>query len=307
MKVLLTGASGFLGKNFLELAPKDIEIIAVYNSSDSIIDFIKEKRLSNVRAVKCNLSDEKEVKDFFKNEGDEFDFCLYLAGNVNVPLSKENPKKDFESNVTALVTFLNNSKKIKRFVYMSTAGVYDGLNGKIKSNASPNPKVPYCISKLSAEQYVKFFHGAKKIDEYVILRFGGAFGKYSEHKFMTKLVKELSVENKKEIEVYGDGTNIINVMYINDAVSALLTALKSKKSNIICNLGQENMTIKETVQRTAKALGKDVKITYTEKIKGQKYIGFETVIDFNKEFNFIPKYSFEEGIKKFSEQVKNAG
>lgn len=43
MRLLLTGASGFVGKNFLENAPKDIEIIAVYNSSRDIENFVKEK------------------------------------------------------------------------------------------------------------------------------------------------------------------------------------------------------------------------------------------------------------------------
>jgi len=54
-----------------------------------------------------------------------------------------------------------------------------------------------------AEQYIKFYASTGKIKEYVIIRFGGAFGPYSERKFMTSLVNDICVNNKKEIVNYG--------------------------------------------------------------------------------------------------------
>ena len=107
-----------------------------------------------------------------------------------------------------------------------------------------------------AEQYVKFYRSIGKVEEYVILRFGGAFGKYSENKFITKLVKDVCIPNKDEIEIYGDGTNLVNVMYVKDTVKALIACLKSKKSNIVCNLALENMRIKEAVERVSKVFEK---------------------------------------------------
>ena len=305
MKILLTGASGFIGRNFLELAPKDIEITGIYNSSKDIVDFAKNKKLNNVRLYKCDLTNEEETKQLFGRIGKEVDYCLYLAANVNVPLSKENPAEDFGQTAVTLINFLQNCNKIKRFVYLSSAAVYDGNKGFVGTDAKLNPTVPYCISKLAAEQYVKFFSSMGKIVEYVIIRFGGAFGPYSEKKFMTKLVRDVCINNRQEIEVYGDGTNIINVMYVKDAFKALLACLNSKKSDTITNLGQENLTIKETVKRAAKALGKKVKIKYTPRLEKQKYIDFKIKVDFNETFEFDPDYSFEEGIKEFASLLKN--
>ena len=304
MKLLLTGASGFIGKNFLELAPKDIEITGIYNSSRDIINFVKEKKLGNVRLHKCDLTKGNKAKELFGKIGKNFEYCIFLAGNVNVPLSKEDPMKDIEITVGTLINTLQNCK-IKRLVYMSTAGVYDGLKGKVDVNAKLNPTIPYCISKLMAEQYVKFFHSIGKINEYVIIRFGGAFGKYSENKFMTNLLKDVCMYGKDEIEIYGDGTNLINVMYVKDAVKAMLTCLKSKKSNIVCNLALENMAIKEAVERVSKAFGKDVKIIYRPKLEEQKYITFAYDSDFDETFGFEPDYSFEEGIREFGGILKN--
>ena len=304
MRVLLTGASGFIGRNFLELAPEDIEIIGIYNSSKDIETFVKKKNLKNVKLYKCDLTDKKETEALFSKIGKEIDYCIYLAGNVNVPLSKKDPKKDAEITVGSLLNFMQSCNKVNRLIYMSTAGVYDGSKGLVTTKTATSPSVPYCISKLMAEQYIKFYSSIGKIKEYIIIRFGGAFGLYSEKKFMTKLVKDICVNNKSEIEVYGDGKNIINVMYAKDAVKALLAALSSKKSNLITNLGQENMTIKDAVIKTAKALNKNVKIIYTPRLEEQKYIDFEIKSDFNEIFNFEPDYTFEDGIKEFAAFLK---
>ena len=305
MKLLLAGASGFIGRNFLELAPRDMEITGVYNTSKDIENFVKNKNLKNVKLCKCDLTKEEETKTLFEKIGKKFDYCLYLASNVNVPLSKENPKRDAELTIFTLLNFMQPLENISRFVYLSTAGVYDCNKGLVTVKTKINPKVPYCISKAIAEQYVKFYNSTGKINEYVIIRFGGAFGQYSERKFMTKLVKDVFIENKSEIEVYGDGTNIINVMYAKDAIKALIAALSSKKSNLTTNLGQENMTIKEIIERSAKALGKKVKIKYTPRLEKQKYIDFKIKVDFNNIFNFKPDYSFEDGIKEFANTLKN--
>ncbi len=305
MRLLLTGASGFIGKNFLELAPKDIEIIGIYNSSKDIAGFIKEKNLSNVELHKCDLTDKGRTKVLFENIGGNFEYCIFLAGNVNVSLSKSDPHRDMDITVGSLINVLQYCK-INRLVYLSTTGVYDGLKGNVDASAKIDPKVPYCISKLMAEQYVKFYSSIGKIREFAILRFGGAFGKYSE-KFMTKLVKDIYIKNKKSIDIYGDGTNIINVMYAKDAVKAMLACLKSRKSNMICNLGQENMAITEAVQLVAKIFSKKVDIKYIPKLEEQKYITYNVDIDFNRIFNFKPDYSFEEGIKEFGEIMKNEG
>jgi|SRR3989338_3067318 len=308
MKVLLTGASGFIGRNFMEFAPNDLEITGIYNRSEDAVNFVKEKKLSNVRLYKCDLTEAKEVESLFKNIGKEFDCCLYLAANINVPLSITNPAEDIKITVIGIINFLQHCSRIKRFVLMSTAGVYDGNKGHVAVDAKLNPKVPYCISKLAAEQYVRFFSSTGKIEQYVILRFGGAYGKYSKgSKFMSKLVNEICVENKESIEIYGDGTNIINVMYAKDAVNGLVACLKSEKSNIICNFGQENMTVTEAVQRVAKVFGKKILINYTPKLNTQKYITFEPQIDFDMIFNFKPQYSFEDGIMEFGESLKNEG
>ena len=157
MKLLLTRASGFIGKNFIENAPKDIEITAIYNNSNSIKNFVDEKKLENVKLYKCDFTKKKELEALFQKIGGNFEYCIYLAGNVNVPLSITNPIEDLNANAAALINFLSACGMIGRLVYMSSAAVYDGNKGMVTAQTMLDPVIPYCISKLAAEQYIKFF------------------------------------------------------------------------------------------------------------------------------------------------------
>jgi len=304
MKLLLTGASGFVGRNLLELFPKNIEIVGIYNTSKDIESFVELKKLKNVTLYKCNLLNKLEVEKLSEKIGSNFDYCIYLAANVNVPLSINQPSEDYKITVQGLINFLDKFN-CGRFIYLSSAAVYDGLNGIVNTNKSLNPTNPYAISKLTAENYVKFFTYLNQIREYVIIRFGGAFGLYSkETKFMTDLVKKIYLQGKNKIEVYGDGTNKINVIYVKDLIKALLMSLNSNKKNIVCNLGLETMTIDSTVYGVAKVFNKKIEINHIPRRQDQKYIGFEIESDFNSVFSFKPDYSFEEGIFEFGKKLK---
>ena len=306
MKILLTGASGFLGKNFLKFSPKEMQITGLYSKSGDIVKFVEENSLNNVTLHRCDLTNKDDVIKLFNKIGNKFDYCVYLAGNVDVSLSIKDPLKDLDINAAALINFLSSVKSIGRFIYMSTAGVYDGNQGKVTVKTNLHPTIPYCISKLACEYYIKFFKKIGAIGNYVIIRFSGAFGPYSkEFKFIAKVVEDIYIKNKKVIEVYGDGKNKINVVYSKDLVDALTTCLKSKKSDITVNLGHNNMTIKEAVEKIAKILDKKVLVKTSPKRKDQKYIHFEYDSDFNEVFGFKPRHSFEAGLRELAKFYKN--
>ena len=117
------------------------------------------------------MTNELEVKKLFSKIGNHFSHCLFLASNVDVALSISNPEKDLFINTSSLINTLKNSSYDK-FIYMSTAGVYDGLIGKVDTNTKLDPKNPYCISKYASEQYLKHYYDKGVVSNYYILRLG---------------------------------------------------------------------------------------------------------------------------------------
>src|SRR5438093_12749877 len=155
MRVILTGASGFIGRNLLLRAPRDWDIIAVYHRTADLESFVREHGLSQVRPVACDLTDETAARRLGQLAGPA-DAALYLAANSDPAASAERPQWDLESNTMGLVNFLDGCT-VDHLVYVSSGAVYDGLAGAL-SPASPGaPPLPYAISQLASEQYLRFF------------------------------------------------------------------------------------------------------------------------------------------------------
>src|SRR3989442_5651762 len=100
MKLLVTGASGFLGKNLLLSLPKETEVTAVYRSAD-FLAFLKASGLDHVRAVGADLSRADRAEAVAA--AGAFQACVFLAANGDPALSLEPPALDLASNCASLV------------------------------------------------------------------------------------------------------------------------------------------------------------------------------------------------------------
>jgi len=106
MKVVITGASGFIGHNVLLRAPRDWDIVAVYRSTPGLDSFVKQHGLTNVRPMKCDLMSAADVSALSRQIGGKPDAMLYLAANGDPAASAKRPRWDLESNTVAFVNTL---------------------------------------------------------------------------------------------------------------------------------------------------------------------------------------------------------
>lgn len=299
MRVAVTGASGFIGRNFLLSCPKSWKIDAYYRSAPDFPVFVR-KNCPGARAIRRDFSDEQDARRIGKRT---YDICLYLAGNTDPQLSFSEPAFDLKANALGLVNFLSKAR-IKKLIYFSSGAVYHGLRGPVNPRTKLDPRLPYAISKLASEGYVKSFKERGSVGEYAIVRFFGAYGPYEpKRKITTKLVERLAVQGRRDFEIYGDGKNLIDLMYVSDAVEAIHTLIKLKKTDFTADLANRDpVSIGEFVRASASALGAgDVRIS--KRGVSHESIGFRSNDCTMRRMGFRPKVSPELGIRLLAEHL----
>ena len=298
MKVVVTGASGFIGRNILLRAPKDWDIFAVYNQTANLDPFVSEHALTHVHPVQCDLLSEASVKAMARTIGAKPDAMLYLAANGDPAASSSRPRWDLESNTLAFVTTLEHCPA-DRVVYVSSGAVYDGLNGAVTPATSVAPTLPYAISKLASEQYLKFFAEHRhSVTSYVNIRFFGADGPYEpDRKITTKWLKAMAA-GQRDFTIRGDGRNLIDFMYVDDAVRGFLSLVTTREVNGTIDFASGTpVSINAIVESMARILG--VEITVRHEGTVPEYIEFRSAdATMRDRLGFTPSVSFEDGLKQ---------
>jgi nucleoside-diphosphate-sugar epimerase len=141
MRLIVTGASGFIGRNVLLRAPRDWRVLALYNESADFESWVDGQRLSHVAPLCCNLLQTDAIRAVLRDEEPPIDAVLYLAANGDPTRSVERPHFDLEANAAALVNFLEHCH-VDHLVYVSSGAVYDGLVGAISSRGFSGPMGP---------------------------------------------------------------------------------------------------------------------------------------------------------------------
>jgi UDP-glucose 4-epimerase len=305
MRVLLTGASGFVGRNVLRQAPQDWQVTAVYSADETLPAFVRDARLSNVVPVRCDLQSADEVANLTLTHGREWDCCLHLAAKVDIPWSVRHPQDDLRANTMPLLNVAT-ACAIDRLVYFSSGAVYEGLSGEVTPTAPIAPTLPYAVSKLAAERYVEYAQRrCGSVNRYVIVRFFGAYGPYeAPHKIYTRLIRQFALERKRTYTIYGDGTNLIDAMYIDDAIEATLRIVRGDHWNRIVNLaGGRPLTIARLVEEVASVLGAEPVEIQMSGVANERNDFWGSVADMRDLYKFSPRVSLADGIRRFADYL----
>jgi nucleoside-diphosphate-sugar epimerase len=298
MRVIVAGASGFIGRNFLLRAPRDWDIVALYHQTP-IEAFVAEHRLQHVRPRRCNLLEADDVRAVADAVHGSADAVMYLAANGDPAASAERPRWDLDLNATALVNFLEHCPA-GHVVYVSSGAVYDGLVGDVSPATTVAPRLPYAISKLAAEHYLRFFAERRgSVGSYINVRFFGAYGPYeAERKITTRWLRGMAA-GQREFVVRGDGKNLIDFMYIDDAVDGFLRLVQSPGVSATVDFASgAPVSVDGVVHAMARALGVEITIVHEGVVP--EYIQFRSVDRAMRDrFGVTPSIAFDEGFARF--------
>ena len=213
MRILITGASGFIGSNTADyLTARGHEVLGLDNFSTG--------KVENFKSEKCDILHAEEVMEHcldFRPEA-----IVHLAAQPAISTSWNNPDWDAMVNVMGTLKMLRVAKtikEVKKFVFASTSAVYANSKDELTELSATRPDSPYGVSKLAAEGYVRnlFPKG------YVILRLGNVFGPrqvpIGENQVIPRAIKYLLYGD--DFCIHGDGEQVRDFIYVKDVADAI--------------------------------------------------------------------------------------
>src|SRR5579872_4991448 len=141
MRLLVTGASGFIGRNLIRALPDDWDVTATFCNSDSFPGFVHSLGRPRTHVLRIDLATQS-AGSLLAGAADVFDACVFLAANGDPARSVAEPAFDLISNTLALI-HVAERVRFKRFVYLSSGAVYDGLVGPVSPKVQVAPLLPY--------------------------------------------------------------------------------------------------------------------------------------------------------------------
>ena len=231
MKIIVTGGAGFIGSHLVDKLIENKHQVAVIDD----LSRGSEKNLNpKAEFYKIKIQD-SEVSFVFKKENP--DIVFHLAALINVQESIADPILYAENNISGSLNIFENCKKsnVKKIVFSSSGGaIYiEGAVIPTSEDSIESPFSPYGITKLAAEKYLQYYHKAFDVS-FISLRYSNIYGPRQNSEgeggviavFFDKMMK------KEQPVISGDGKQTRDFLYVDDAVSANISAMESDKTGI---------------------------------------------------------------------------
>lgn len=223
-RVLITGIAGFIGSAIAhECATRGYEICGIDNLTTGSIDNIAD--IEEIEFYRGSLTNRRLLRTVCAG----VDIVFHQAALASVAGSIEDPASSHITNLDGTLNLLLEAQKegVKRVVYASSSAVYGDSTALPKSERMlPEPISPYAVQKLSGEYYMRCFariHGM----ETVCLRYFNVFGpRQSAHSSYSGVLARFITSMLAGVvpEIYGNGTQSRDFVYVDDVVEANMRA-----------------------------------------------------------------------------------
>jgi nucleoside-diphosphate-sugar epimerase len=309
--VLVTGGAGFIGSHLAHgLVRKGYQVRVIDNLHTGRPEYladIKEK----ISFLEGDITD----FDFLRGAFRDVDFVLHHAALRSVSDSVKNPREYCRVNISGTLNVLEAARQnnVRRLVFASSSAVYgDSPEMPQKESMLPDPKNPYAHSKLCGEHYCAMYSSLYGL-EAVSLRYFNAYGPGQDPDSEYSLVIPVFVDrilNGRKPELWGDGKQSRDFVYIDDVVSSAIAAMKagSRVSGRAINIaGGKDITLNELIEKINSAIGKDIKPVRKPFIAGDVKRTLGDITLAKELLGWKPEFSFAEGIRKTIEWHREKG
>ena len=323
MTILVTGAAGFIGSNFvldwLSQSAEEVVSLDLLTYAGNLENLSSLNQNPHHHFVQGNITDRDLVLTLLKKHN--IRAVIHFAAESHVDRSIHESKDFIETNIVGTYNLLESvrtywndldevSKKAFRFLHVSTDEVYGSLNDKAPAFTEKNPyepNSPYSASKAASDHLVRaWFHtyGLPTLTT-------NCSNNYGPYHFPEKLIPLciLNALNGKSLPIYGDGKQIRDWLYVKDHCSAIRKVLKQGQIGDTYNVGgwneKTNLEVVETLcailnELKPKSDGKSYadQITFVKDRPGHDRRYAIDASKLERDLGWRPQETFETGLRK---------
>ena len=325
MKVLVTGAAGFIGMHASErLLARGDEVVGLDNLNDYYDPQLKRDRLARIqphpkfRFVKMDVADRPGIEKLFADE--KFDRVIHLAAQAGVRYSIENPHAYIDSNIVGFMNILEGCRhnKVQHLAYASSSSVYGG-----------NTKMPFSEHD-SVDHPISMYAATKKANELMAhtyshlfgvpttgLRFFTVYGPWGRPDMALFLFTKATLEGRP-IDVFNHGKMQRDFTYVDDIVEGVIRVLdhiaesdsefnadqpnpgRSKAPFRVFNIGNHSpVQLMDYIGAIESALGMEAKKNFLPMQDGDVPATYADTSELNAWTGFQPGTPVKEGVARF--------
>ena len=316
MKILVTGAAGFIGSKLMnELQKRGDTVVGVDNFNDYYDVRLKEARCRafGLEVIKMDIADKAAVDQLFAAE--HFDKVVNLAAQAGVRYSITNPYAYLQSNLVGFLNILEACRNfgVKHLVYASSSSVY-GMNAKVpysEDDKVDNPVSLYAATKksneLMAHAYCKLYGIAM-----TGLRFFTVYGPWGRPD-MSPMLFARAISAGEPIKVFNHGDMIRDFTYIDDIVEGTIGCVDQvpgpNENGLpyrVYNIGCSNpVKLMDFISEIESAMGREAKKVFLPMQPGDVYQTNADTSRLEAEIGYKPHVRLHEGITAFANWYKS--
>lgn len=317
MKILVTGAAGFIGcETVLTFLKDGHEVFGIDNLNDYYSPKLKRDRLSRIPAghfhfVEGDIKDRGTLLKLFEENG--FDIVVNLAAQAGVRYSLINPQSYIDSNVTGFLNVLECARAFppKHLVYASSSSVY-GRNTDTPFRTTDRVEHPsslYAATKRSNELMAETYHHLFHLN-LTGLRFFTVYGPWGRPDMAPWLFAD-AILHDRPIKVFNNGKMQRDFTYIDDIVEGIRRiaydgAEKASPVNRLYNIGRGNsIKLMDFISTLEKNLGKTAEKIMQPMQPGDVEITWADTEALERDIGYRPSVDLDCGIARFAEWFKS--
>jgi len=311
MKVLLTGAAGFIGMHCAQrLLERGDKVVGIDNLSAYYSVKLKKDRLARLKHPrfvfsKTDLSNARALNQIFRKT--KPDAVLHLAAQAGVRHSLENPQAYIQANIVGFANLLECCRAYppRHLVFASSSSVYGS-----------NPKLPWSETH-NVDNPISLYAATKKADELMAhvyshlfglqatgLRFFTVYGPWGRPD-MSPMLFASAIMQGKPIKVFNRGDMQRDFTYVDDVVEGTLRVLDQPNKYAIYNIGNHQpVALLDYIATLERALGKKAKLALKPMQPGDVKSTYADTAALRAAVGFSPSTPLETGLARFAEWFK---